>query len=171
MLNPLLSVGDEVQLVCQFSKGSRGIITRIDLQIPQCYRQIRVKRVGESGDGLWFSANELKLLNKRQETTQMFEVGKKYKNGRGDIKECLYVNDRGAVLRSSTTDEWYDKQYAQYWKEYVEPKVIEQVQYVLTSTGEIIIDEHPELPHGWTRIGTIRVTHTEGQGLAVEVIG
>lgn len=107
----------------------------------------------------------------------MFEVGKKYKVVHSKaIRECLWIGD-GRVLMSKSTDGSYpspclvDIDYSYNWEEYAGPKKIVKELYVKTNGIDTVwCVDYPETNLIGGLLGKIRLTHTEGQGLTVEVI-
>jgi hypothetical protein len=100
----------------------------------------------------------------------MFEVGKKYKR-LGVVRTCVFVNEHGAVLQRESDSGFYSHSNTEWWKEYVEPKVVTTELLIRTNGTNIwTIDPDQLYDPNATTIGRIRITHTEGQGLKVEVL-
>jgi hypothetical protein len=102
----------------------------------------------------------------------MFEVGKKYQRmGYDSIWHILYVGEHRTFARTTDGTELglLNSDFPKF-KEYVEPKVVKQVLKVcLASDGYIYTGSDTSMPANC--IGKVSITHIEGQGLAVEVIG
>lgn len=146
-----------------------------------------VNRINEYGDLYVTNPEGVEgLLREYQaelvkETTQMFEVGKKYKSKySGTVYDCIWIKENEVLLRNPRVSISHESavygtrqdSFAGY-VEYVEPKVVEQELYVkcdekyfqkfwLSSNTDVFKE---------SVVGKIRVIHTEGQGIKIEVLG
>jgi hypothetical protein len=100
----------------------------------------------------------------------MFEVGKKYKR-LGVVRTCVFVNEHGAVLQRESDSGFYSHSNTEWWKEYVEPKVDTAELYVHRYHDGSMDCRYFSNSEDPETIGRIRITHTEGQGLKVDVLG
>jgi hypothetical protein len=109
---------------------------------------------------------------------EMFEAGKKYVVGQGTpVATCLYADDLTVVMRYDGNKHVLNSQPINFvksgWVEYVEPKVLTTELFVRSDGAEIWLNDgsiSKKYPDNNT-IGKIRITHVEGSGLAVEVVG
>jgi hypothetical protein len=110
----------------------------------------------------------------------MFEAGKKYRFGLHNttiIYTCIWANEHGAVVQWENYGRLQQSHVEHcsfnYYEEYVEPKVHTTERYVICNmeTGGIFTHISPVSSYGYENVGLIRISHTEGQGLAVEVVG
>lgn len=104
----------------------------------------------------------------------MFEAGKRYITGKV-IADCMYVGNKYCILRDvSSGAEYTPMVNSGHWQEYVEPKVHTTERYVIRNkkTGSVFTDFVGAYHDAddYETLGTIRISHTEGQGLAVEVV-